>query len=306
MVLLIHQNQTGFMRGRFIGDSVRIVEDSLEVIKQSHESGMIVALDMTKAFDSVRWELIIKALELYNFGEVFIDYIRLLFSNVESCLINSGTTSPHFNPGRGIRQGCCVSPFIFLLVIELLSALIRKNDNIKGVKMGQEEIKIAHFADDMTVMLADEASLTELLRVLKEFETWSGLKVNKSKTKIVSPEKLEGGLASIEGIEITDKVKVLGIWIGIQNTEDFCYKWNYEHILLKIRQTCDKWQQRSLSIKGKITVINSLLVSLLQYPLSIIHTPERVYKEYQKSSQPLFGTKEKQELLTNVLSSPHV
>lgn len=268
------------MKGKFIGDSIRTVEDSLEAIKDHLKDGLIVALDFTKAFDSVRWKLIIRALECHNFGDHFMDYIKLLFCDMESCLIHSGTTSPHFKPGRGIRQGCCVSPFIFLLVVELLSNLISKNENIKGIRMGQAEINIAQFADDMTVMLADESSLTELLRVLKEFETWSGLKINKNKTKIISSERIRNGNTSIEGIAITDRVKILGIWIGLHNSEENCYKWNYEAILEKIRQVCDKWYQRSLSLKGKITVIN--LVSLLQYPTSITHTPERVYKEYKQ------------------------
>lgn len=282
MGLLIHQNQTGFMRGRFIGDSVRVVKDSLEIIKNQHPGGLIVALDFSRAFDSVRWGLVVRALEGFNFGENFIGYTELIFQNVQSCLINSGTTSPYFSPGRGLRQGCCASPYFFLLVVELLSTLIRNNEKIKGIKMGQVEVKVAQFADDMTVMLADEASLLELLVVLRKFESWSGLTINRRKTKIISPSRLEAGSTTVEGIEVCDKAKILGIWIGLDTSEDFCYKWNFEKVLEKIQRVCDSWYQRTLSIKGKITVINSLLVSLLQYPCSIILTPERVFKEYKQ------------------------
>lgn len=48
-------NQTGFLPGRFIGDSVRAAEDALEIIQEEHPGGMLVALDFSKAFDSVRW-----------------------------------------------------------------------------------------------------------------------------------------------------------------------------------------------------------------------------------------------------------
>lgn len=97
---------------------------------------MVVALDFTKAFDSVRWSLIIKTLETFNFGVEFVNYVRLLFQNVESRIINSGTTSEAFHPGCGIRQGCCASSFLFNLVVELLAALIRKNARIRGITFG--------------------------------------------------------------------------------------------------------------------------------------------------------------------------
>lgn len=170
--------------------------------------------------------------------------------------------------------------------------------------MGQAELKLAQFADDMTVMLSEEDSLPELMRVLKEFESWSGLKINKKKTKIVSPEKVKAGVTSTEGIEICARVKILGIWIGLNNTEENCYKWNYENILTKIRKVCDAWYQRSLSIKGKITIINSLLVSLLQYPCSIIHTPERVYKEYKQIVTSFIWDSRKPRIAYKTLTLP--
>lgn len=93
MGLLLHPNQTGFMSGHIIGDSIRVVEDVLEIIKKDRDDGLVAALDFSKAFDSIRWELIYAALERFNFGDSFIKYIKILFVDIESCLINSGTTS---------------------------------------------------------------------------------------------------------------------------------------------------------------------------------------------------------------------
>lgn len=233
MGLLVHPNQTGFMSGRYIGDSVRIVEDCLEVIKERHEEGMVVALDFAKAFDSVRWSLVITTLKALNFGDEFIEYVKLLFQNVETCVMNYGSTSKSFAPQRGLRQGCCASPHIFLLVAEILAHLIRHNSSIKGIRLGRSEMKIAQFADDLTCMLSDESSLRELMNVLKKFETWSGLRINKSKTKIISPGRLAGGCSDLEGMEVSSRAKILGIWIGTENTEENCYQWNFKKPLEK-------------------------------------------------------------------------
>lgn len=79
------------MPGRLIGDSVRAAEDSLEFIKDEYPDGMLVALDFSKAFDSVRWSLIIQALQFYNFGESFVEYVKILFIDTFHSLRNNIT-----------------------------------------------------------------------------------------------------------------------------------------------------------------------------------------------------------------------
>lgn len=82
---------------------------------------------------------------------------------------------------------------------------------------------------------------------------------------------------------VVAKAKILGIWLSTDASEEECFHNNYKTILDKIKNVCDAWSMRGLSIKGKITVVNSLLVSLLQYPCSIIQTPERVFREYKQT-----------------------
>lgn len=76
--------------------------------------------------------------------------------------------------------------------------------------------------------------------------------------------------------------KILGIWFFTNNSETEQYNWNFRLQLLRIRSVCDSWAHRNISIKGKVTIVNSLLVLLLQYPCSSIFTPSMVYKEYKR------------------------
>lgn len=128
---LIDLDQTDFMKSRIIGDCVRNIEDTLRVIQRSHPNGMVVALDFHKAFDSVRWDLIFATLKWFNFGENFIDYIRIMFADIQSCVTNSGFSSSFFTPVRGIRQGCCALPYLFNLVVEILATMIRQHRDIE-------------------------------------------------------------------------------------------------------------------------------------------------------------------------------
>lgn len=105
--------------------------------------------------------------------------------------------------------------------------------------------------------------------------------MNRGKTKILSPKATEEGKETVLDMSVVDKVKILGIWIGLDNSEENRYEWNFKQQLKKIQGRCESWAQRCLSLKGKTTVANTLLLSLLQYPMSIIPTPERVTKEYK-------------------------
>lgn len=78
------------------------------------------------------------------------------------------------------------------------------------------------------------------------------------------------------------RAKILGIWISVEETEEDSYLLNFKEPLDKIKNVCEAWNDRSLTLKGKITIANSILVSTLQYPCSIVHTPLRVVKEYRK------------------------
>lgn len=72
---LIHYNQTGFLKGRFIGDNTRSIEDAIHLMRSSLPDGLILALDFTKAFDSVRWDFIRLALRWFGFGPRFSDMV---------------------------------------------------------------------------------------------------------------------------------------------------------------------------------------------------------------------------------------
>ena len=86
---------------------------------------------------------------------------------------------------RGIRQGCPISALLFILCGEILSENIRKNERIKGIKIGKEAIKNVQLADDTTLFIENEESLKEALSLLEIFGTYSGLQLNKEKTEII-------------------------------------------------------------------------------------------------------------------------
>ena len=90
---LIHCNQNAYVKGKSILDAVRTIDDILEYTKYKKMSGILVAIDLEKAFDSLDHAYLLKVLHAFNFGPSFIQWIRTFYSNISSCIINNGSTS---------------------------------------------------------------------------------------------------------------------------------------------------------------------------------------------------------------------
>ena len=111
--------------------------------------------------------------------------IKLLYKDIESSVINNGTTTAYFKIKRGVRQGDPIAAYLFTLAIELLAINIRENDQIKGIQINNTTIKLSMYADDMTGLVIGINSIKELMKIMEEFKLQSGLGVNNDKTEIL-------------------------------------------------------------------------------------------------------------------------
>ena len=133
MPSIIHPCQSGYVKGRFIGKSIRLIADTMDFTKIKNIPGIAVFLDFEKAFDSIEWEFIQKCLESFNFGPNLRQWISVFYKDISSCVVNNGVASKHFYLERGVRQGCPLSGILFVIAMELLAQSIRRSKDIKGI-----------------------------------------------------------------------------------------------------------------------------------------------------------------------------
>ena len=108
----------------------------MEFTDSENIPGILTFIEFKKAFDTLKGNYLFNFIEAFNFGSDFIHYVKMFYTNIESCVINNGSASDYFRLKRGVRQGDPLSPYLFLLAIETLAIAIRKNNEIKGIKIG--------------------------------------------------------------------------------------------------------------------------------------------------------------------------
>ena len=150
---IMSTNQTGFIKGRYIGENVRLLQEIIERIDESNETGLIFFSDFNKAFDSLDHKFMFKCLRHFGFSEHTLQWVKLFYKDATSRVTNNGHFSEFFRIKRGVRQGCPLSPYLFIICIELMSIDIELNTEVKGIKINNVELKQSLFADDASFIL---------------------------------------------------------------------------------------------------------------------------------------------------------
>ena len=279
---IVNEDQSGYIKGRYIGCNIRIIEDLVDLTEHFNKMGCIICLDFEKAFDSVNWYFMFKALELFNFGDDFIKWIKILYNKPSIYCKNNGWLSESFNAERGIRQGCPVSALLFLLVVEIMAIKIRNNTHVKGFEIAGNTFKLTQYADDTTLLLSDLDSIGKVLNIISLFSEVSGLKLNISKCEGKWLGTADKNVHNFSGIHFTkDPIKCLGIYIGgcKIKREDL----NWKKKLDKFDNLLERWKERKLTIFGKVVILKSLAISQLVSHFILIPVPSDIMKRINKS-----------------------
>ncbi len=280
---LIHINQSGFMKNRAISDHIRTIDDLISISNSSNHSGMIVSLDFAKAFDSIDTNAIFNALDKFNFGKNFINMIKTLVNKNKSCVQNGGWLSDWFDIERGIKQGCCVSPLLFILVVEIMAIKIRSDQTISGLlisrgKYNSNPIKILQYCDDTTLILNSSKELTSSIKIIDNFSSISGLKLNKTKSKGLWIGKEKDNISTpgnISWVKPGDNLKILGIYFNSQKeASDIESNWNQR--IEEIKDLMRRWQKYEPSLYGKIIICKTFLLSKISYAIQSLSIPEHI------------------------------
>ncbi|KAH1033463.1 hypothetical protein J1N35_045637 [Gossypium stocksii] len=287
---LVSETQCAFIRGRQIFDRILIANEVIHSMDKMVGNGgnLIFKLDFSKAYDCVRWDFLELVLQKMGFGVRWTGWMLECVSTTRVAVLVNGSATNEFYFGRGLRQGDPLSPFLFILITEVLHLLLEKAgalgliEGIHGVIPG---CMITHlqFADGTILFLkAEEQGVENMKFILRCFEIFSGLSINFKKSCIVGFEVNEEFLYRMAAICKCKIGKLPMNYLGIPLGADLRRATTWEAVIESFRKKLSGWKCRSMSWAARIVLINSVLSNLPIYFMSLFQAPESVIKRIDK------------------------
>jgi len=147
MPVLVGENQIAFIAGRQILNGALIVNAVITWLRRTKKPGALLKIDVQKAYDIVNSFFLDSVLQQMAFGSVWRGWINSCLSIASiSVLVNKTPTTP-FPVKGGLQEGDPLSPFLFVLVVEVLSKVLYKassNGIFRGLTVGQDDVHISH------------------------------------------------------------------------------------------------------------------------------------------------------------------
>ena len=264
--------------------------------KKTGRKGFLeLKLDMSKAYDRVEWKFLEDMLVKFGFSVGFVDIVMRCVSTASFAVLVNGQPSREFLPSRGLRQGDPLSPFLFIICAEGLSALLRDAEQrkvIHGVKVGRYVDPISHlfFADDNFLFIrANEEEVDTVLDILYTYEAASGQKLNMDKSEVSFSRNLELAKKNtlqmklaFKAVEDHEKYLRLPTYIGGSK------KWIFQVIQDRVWKKLKGWKEKFLSSARREIMIKSIAQAIPTYAMQCFTLPITILKEIEKVYRNFF------------------
>ena len=214
---LLNEAQNGFRKDRSCMDHLHSLCSIVNNRKALGKSTFVCYVDMKKAFDNVNRLCMWYKLQKLGVNGKFLGAMQSLYQDMKCAVKVNGVLSSWFPVGKGVRQGCLLSPTLFATYVDDLANEI--NDLGLGVDIDGTPVSILMFADDIALVSDSELHLQSMLNILHSWTKRWRLVVHTGKTKIVhyraksKPRSNYIFLYGEQPIEYVDKYKYLGLWL---------------------------------------------------------------------------------------------
>ncbi|CAH9095576.1 unnamed protein product [Cuscuta europaea] len=288
---IIAEAQSAFILGRSIVDNIVIAFEVQHFLKrktQGKEGYMALKLNMSKAYDRVEWRFLEAVMQRLGFHSGWINLVLQCVATVLfNVQVNNEIVGPII-PTRGIRQGDPLSPYLFILIAEGLSARIREGGadrHLQGIRLARSVPTLTHllFADDRFLFFrANEVDCT-FIKMLDTYSGGSGQLVNYDKSSVRFNANVAWDdrdyLCSLLGVnEDRGGGKYLGLpsLVGRNKKEIFGY------IKEKVVQRIQRWNSRFLSRARREILLKTVLQAMPQYAMNVFLLPADLCEEIER------------------------
>lgn len=300
---VVSECQSAFIPGRLITDNVMVGYEMIHYVKRKRrgkDGCMAVKIDMSKAYDRIEWGYQRELLCRMGFNDWWVHLVIQCVNSVSYTIIHGTREMGPVVPSRGLRQGDPLSPYLFILCAEGLSALLKKYETqrlLHGIKVSRHAPSVNHllFADDSYLFCkANEAEALKLMELLQIFEEASGQQVNLSKSTVVfssnvSLDSKEQVCHLLQMHEANESTVYLGLpnVVGRNKTRVFGF------LKEKMKNRVHSWKELWISQAGREVLIKTVAQAMPTYAMSMFLLPNDITKDFERSlSRYWWGIKE--------------
>jgi ribonuclease HI len=274
---IISEPQRALLRGRTIGDAVRDIHDTYYNRIHRREDVILLQTDFSKAFDFVNRSALMRTLKKLNLPSYLLNIAKYATKDNKVTLVNTHPTT--FRGVTGVRQGCPISPLLYIIVVDLLVAQLSK---INGI------VTMRAYADDNGLILNSTKPLKKIYYTIKLYEMATGAALNIEKSTLMGWVKRKLMVPNEwRGIKIVDETKYLGVEISNQPN----HLTNWGNALRKIGDVSTYIKNMRVGFASKITLINTYLIPIIQYISSFSLMTFEVHDAIWKQIRRCLGTK---------------
>ncbi|KAJ1273852.1 hypothetical protein BS78_05G016600 [Paspalum vaginatum] len=241
---------------------------------------LVLKLDFAKAFDTVNWDSLMTVLEARGFNSIWRDWILHILRSSKIAVLLNGCPGPWFGCKQGLRQGDPLSPYLFLLVADVLQSLIKNTSGIRHPVVDDAPCPILQYADDTLILLrADLEDVSRLRAALDSSSSATGLKINYSKSTMVPmhvDEHLVASLTSTLGCKLEGFPQR---YLGLPLSSTKLKLSAFDPHIAKTDKYLAGWQACLLNPMGRTVLVNSVLSSQLVYAMCALQIPPGVLNQ---------------------------
>lgn len=298
---LVQTNQSVFIKGRCLHDNFLLVRQMARRLHRRKAKGVLLKLDITKAFDSLSWPFLFEVLHAKGFSERWISWIATLLTTASSRVLVNGCAGDKFMHAKGLRQGDPISPLLFVIAMDALTAIIIKAhearvlSNINGCSPMQ---RLSLYADDVVLFIKPIRSDLQFVKeILAIFGVASGLNVNFAKSAAImirgENEDEEHVKSALPWRIDTFPCKYLGLQLSIRQLK----RSEWQPIVDAALHILTGWQRGLVTRPGRLILVNQVMRVRATHHLMIAEAPKWALERVDKGCRAFFwaGTEEVHE-----------
>ena len=263
----LREEQTGFRPGKSCSDHIFTLRQILEQSNEWNAPLYANFVDMEKAFDSIHRESLWKILRHYGVPQKIVNVIKMLYSNFSSRVINNNTLSDAFKVNTGVKQGCNLSPFLFVLGMDWIMRTTIGTER-RGVRWNFTSVlEDLDFADDVALLAHRHQDMQGKTSDMASTAGQIGLRISSRKTKHMRMNNRNNAAIIVNG-EALEEVEYF-TYLGSKMTTDGDSEKEVRERISKASQAFASlktiWRTRKISTKTKLRLFKSNVLSILLY-----------------------------------------